>query len=194
MKVSRYALANEATDILTVLGLIGMPVPEISYLASMKLYCPFGDVSHADGGMSKAFRVYPETNSAYCFACALAFTPVSLLAMGKDISKEEAADFLLELAGVTEANSDERWAQLTAPEPVTINTAELAEALKLFCRRTIPNWEERQFEPAVAKLFQRCLGLLGSVRTPEDAEQWLAATKQAMITKQGDDRVRQTVR
>jgi hypothetical protein len=183
--MSRYELANENSDIMAVARFIGMEVPDFSYSASIKLYCPFGEVSHADGGSSKAFRIYPETNSAYCFACGLHFSPVKLLATATDISTAEAADYLLELAGVTEAGTEERWEQLTSEQESPISTAELAEALKVYCSRIDPNWAERQLEPAVAHTFQRCLGLLGSVRTSADAEQWLGATKQVMAKNLG---------
>ena len=183
--MSRYTLANENADIISVARLIGMQVPDFSYSASIKLYCPFGEVSHADGGSSKAFRIYPETNSSYCFACGEAYSPVRLLATAQDISLTEAADYLLELAGVTEEGTDERWEQLTSKQESPISTAELAEALKVYCSRVDSGWAERQLEPAVATTFQRCLELLGSVRTSADADQWLGATKQVMAKKLG---------
>lgn len=165
--------------------MIGMQVPSFSYAYSVKLYCPFGEVSHADGGSSKAFRIYPETNSAYCFACGEAYSPVKLLATANDTSLNEAADFLLEYAGVTEEGTEERWEQLTSQQESPISTSELAEALKVYCARVDPDWAERQLEPAVAHTFQRCLELLGSVRTSADADQWLGATKQVMAKKLG---------
>lgn len=183
--MSRYALANDHSDILVVARMIGMVVPDFSYAASIKLYCPFGDVSHADGGTSKAFRIYPETNSAYCFACGEHFSPVKLLATARDLPLAEAADTLLEIAGVTEEGTEERWQQLLSEQDSPINTAELAEALKVYCSRVDPAWDERQFDPAVAETFQRCLELLGSVRTPADVTQWLGATKQVMAKRLG---------
>lgn len=193
MTESRITLANDSTDIISVCRVIGMSVPDFAYVASMKLYCPFGEVSHADGGQSKAFRVYPETNSSYCFACGEAFSPVKLLATARDITPTEAADVLLEIAGVAEEKTDERWAQLIASQEPPVNTAELSEALKIFCARIEPRWEERQFESAIAHTFQQCLELLPRVRTQADAEQWLAATKRVMNTKLGVDRERETV-
>jgi hypothetical protein len=193
--MSRQHLANESANIVSVCRLIGMPMPDFEFASSWKMYCPFGEVSHIDGGQAKAFRVYPETNTAYCFACGILYTPVRLLATAKDIEYDEAADMILEMAGVTEANSEERWAELTTPPTETVSTADLAEALKIFCARTVPNWKKRQLDADVSGLVQSCLDLLPRVRTQEDADKWLKAAKSVITKKLGEDRgVRQVVR
>lgn len=61
----RIQLANERMSITQACRFIGMHLGDFE-IASVKTYCPFGELLHEDGGRSKAFRVYPETNSAYC--------------------------------------------------------------------------------------------------------------------------------
>lgn len=178
----RINIAKTRVGILDVCRLIGMS----EAYGGAKLWCPFGEISHPDMGSTRAFRAYPETNSVHCFACGKTWNPVTLYAEANDLTMEESADALLETIGYEPEDLDERWKRLlVTPEP-EVNTAELAEALKVFCARRDPSWEVRQFDTDVATRFQRCLDLLGSVRTDADAEKWLATTKQVMATKLGE--------
>lgn len=191
MADSSISIANEKVSITTVCQMLGMFVPELYYLSSLKLHCPFGDVSHADGGQARAFRVYPEDNTAFCFACGIFFTPVRLLAMARDLSVEEAAEVLLEEAGYQPEDPDDRWALLLQSTEEPVSQLELAEALKIFCARVDPSWEERQFDTAIAVRFQQCLDLLSGVKNGADSKKWLAGTKQVMITILGEPRAHQ---
>lgn len=57
--------ANEVVSIYAVCDKAG--VDYSSYLGSRaKLFCPFGAITHMDGGATRAFRIYEETNTAYC--------------------------------------------------------------------------------------------------------------------------------
>lgn len=178
MDENPIALANDKVSISQALMMIGMDIPDYQY-GSGKLYCPFGDLYHADGGTSKAFRVYPETNSAYCFACGEAFRPVSLLAKAKGISDADAAEGLLEAIGYVPPTIDSRWeALITTPQQ--IDREALSEALKLACSRMSPTWEVDQFDELIATRFRKCLELLSKVHTEEEATQWLTVTKAVM--------------
>lgn len=171
-------LANERTTITEACGIVGMSLPEWG-ITSAKMWCPFGDIYHHDGGMSKAFRVYPHDNTAYCFACSLFFTPVKLVAMSKGLSEADAAELLLELSNYVPPDIDSRWRAATeSVEP--LKTEYLAEALKVFCTRIDVDWEDKQFEDTIATRFRMCLGLLPRVHTEEEAAEWLSGTKKAM--------------
>src|SRR3954466_13862718 len=83
MKRSTVAVANEVVSIATVCRWLGVQVPDDDSLRS-KLYCPFGEFNHSDGGRDRALRIYPDSNSAYCFACSELFTPVKMYARMTD--------------------------------------------------------------------------------------------------------------
>lgn len=179
MKKSLIEEADERVSIVKVCRLIDMNVPEGGY---GKHRCPFGDVNHSDGGVEPSFRIYTETNSAYCFACRKYFSPVHLYAEAKDKRRSQAALDLLEFIGWKPVSRAQRWAEIIAPE-VTVDLSMLALALRTYCARICREWEEYQFIPEVTELFSKCLALLDRVRTPEDAEQWLETCKQVMRKK-----------
>lgn len=171
--------ANSQVPIVSACKLIGMPEMGYSY-GSPKMYCPFGDSSHMDLGATKAFRIYADTNTAYCFACGRQYRPVSLIALYNDISEDEAADYLIEFFQINEPSVDEKWAELTAEKPFSVDRADLIDSLKRYCARISPDWEARQFEPEVAADFDKCLALLSLLRTVEDVETWRQAAKTKM--------------
>lgn len=180
---SLVSLANERVSIYKACQMVGVDANEYAG-GSQKLYCPFGDLYHADGGMGRAFRIYPDTNSAYCFACTKYFSPVSIVALDRDMSLEAAADYLLEESGWTPPDIDSRW-QAAIATIEKVDTDYLAEALKVSCERVDPLWEIHEFEPEVSALLTKCLGLLSKVQTQEDGAKWLATAKTAMHRKLG---------
>lgn len=145
----------------------------------MKVHCPFGDLYHSDQGIEAAFRIYPGSNSAFCFAGCGYFTPVGLAAMAWDRPKEEVAADLLDRVGYKPVSLAQAWAGLQVREEPP-DTAMLALALRTYCERVAPGWAERQFEPGIGAVLDRCLALLPRVKTPDDAEQWLQVTKRVM--------------
>lgn len=170
------ALANEKVSIVEVCNILGMEVFEGG---NFKFYCPFGHLFHKDGGASKAFKLYPESNSAYCFACPMYFTPTRLMGMDKSLEDEEAAEYLLQLVGYVPPTLDARWEDARTVV-VEIDTDGLSTALSLYCRRIDPDWETNQFEEPVATIFRKCIELTSRVRTDEDATLWLNQTKEVM--------------
>lgn len=176
--VETIELANDRVPILQAFRMVGLDVGDVSAV-SMKLYCPFGDVYHHDGGSEKSLRIYPETNSAWCFAGCGYFSPVKLVALKRDLSEEEAAEAMLEETGYVAPNYSDQWDALVN-ETKLADTTSLAEALKVACSRMTPDWEELQFTSSVSSMLARCLALLAKVRTEEDADKWLATTKTAM--------------
>lgn len=175
-KLDTIRLANERFTIVAALRMAGA-VNASDFTG--KQYCPFGHMYHADGGYEKALRVYPGSNTAYCFAGCGYFSPVKLVAMAKDMEETEAADYILVITGYVAPTIDSLWEQATA-ETIKIDRDALTEALKLACSRISPDWEERQFDDDVATRFRQCLSLLPKVHTEQEAAQWLSATKKIM--------------
>lgn len=171
-------LANSEVSIIKACNMVGLDIGEFA-VASLKLYCPFGQLYHEDGGSSRAMRVYPGTNSAYCFAGCGYFSPVKLVAMDRDMTEEAAAEYLLEEIGWVAPTYEAQWEALMAEKPV-VDTASLAEALKVACSRMSPRWEALQFEEVVSTKLSQCFALLGKVHSEEDAQKWLGVTKQVM--------------
>lgn len=174
------AVANEKVPIVTVCRLFGVDTPdEVALSRSRKVRCPFGEIYHSDGGVSPAMRIYQETNSAYCFSCAVYYTPVSLAARAMDTDRLSAALRLLDHVGYRPMDLAQKWQQVQQyqPEPDKVL---LADALKTYCRRVDPQWAGRQFEPAVAGVLTRCLGLLDLVKSDDEVILWLERCKEAM--------------
>lgn len=172
------ALANAEVSIITACRIIGMRI-DADYVdsRSAKLLCPFTDVYHSS--TDKSFRVYTDTNSAWCFSCKSYFSPVSLVAAAWDIPRTDAAAELLERSGYTPPSMAARWAEaVDAYEPP--DALMLTEALKTYCLRTHPDWETRQYHPHIAATFSACLGLLARVRGDADADLWLTSCKSIM--------------
>jgi len=143
----------------------------------LKIYCPFGEYAHSDGGAEQAFRIFPD--HGWCFACSEYFSPVKLCAAVWDCTAEEAARQMLELAGIADPDYREQWKRLTDwSQPPDVDA--LASALRAWCARTCPRWRVRQYDSVVAGKLAACLGLLSRVRTEEDCRSWLAGCKRAM--------------
>jgi hypothetical protein len=177
---SAIAVANERVSIITACRLVGMDVPEdLQQGRSGKVRCPFGHLYHSDHGVEPAMRLYPESNSAWCFSCSTYYTPVTLVARAFDQRYETAAAQLLQHIGYKPVTLAQAWAQVVErPNPPQRRL--LAEALKTYCRRVDPRWEHTQFHPGQAAALDRCLALLDHVETDEHAAQWLDGCKAVM--------------
>lgn len=177
---SAVTIANEVVSIIVACNLIGMDLPEdIGLRRSTKLYCPFGPLYHSDQGIDRAFRIYIDTNSAWCFAGCGYFTPVRLVAHAWDLALKTAAVELLDRVGYRPLTLAEAWSKASQREDPP-DTTNLREALQTYCRRICPSWETVQFTPAVASALSKCLDLLDRVHTEEDAQEWLEGTKALM--------------
>lgn len=172
-------LANEKVSITDVLGWAGVYVPE-TFGRSVKVECPWGHLFHSDGGIDRSMRVYSESNSAFCFSCSVFYTPVRLHARANDIDEKTAAGDLLDHIGYRPPEPLDVWAEVTTVVTPKPDRTLLAEALKYFCARTIPQWHFRQLEQPWAGVLSRCLHLLDQVGTEQDAEHWLTTCKTVM--------------
>lgn len=178
-KRSPVTIANEEVSIITACQLIGMDIgDDYATSRSMKLHCPFTDVYHSS--LDRAFRVYPDSNHAYCFSCKMYFSPVSLIATAWDLDRKTAAVELLERTGYRPPTVAATWDAVTAAGYEPPDATMLTEALKTYCRRVHPHWETCQFDRHVAVTFTRCLSLLDQVRSDADADLWLTGCKTVM--------------
>lgn len=175
MADSPIKLARELMTINEACIEVGMG--DVSGMA--KTYCPFGSVFHSDGGRSRAFKVYPETNTAYCFACQKVYDPVSLIANDRDITFRAAAELILEMKAYVAPDYETRWDAITK-QAATVDVEALQDALKIACSRMVPDWATRQFEDRVAAKLAQCLALARKVKTDDDGRKWLDMTKEAM--------------
>lgn len=177
---SIIAVANEQVSIVTAMSMLGMDLPEgVGTSRSHKIHCPFGPVYHSDHGLSPAMRIYPDTNSAWCFSCAVYYTPVKLVSQALDVDVELAAARLLDHIGYQPVDLEQAWQRASSFEPVP-DKALMAQALKTYCRRVCADWTSRQFQPVTAAGLSRCLAVLDLVRTDAEAQQWLSVSKAAM--------------
>lgn len=176
--LSQIDEADTRVPIARVFGLIGARTPAEDDGRSRKIHCPFGDIYHSDHGLSPAMRIYAETNSCYCFSCARRYTPTQLAARAWDVHRRVAAARLLERSGIVVRRPT--WAEVCAPPELAVpDRTLLADALKTWCRRTVPGFGLRQFDPDIASLLTRCLVLLDHVRSQDDAVTWLNGCKNA---------------
>lgn len=184
MKLKRKSLvdlANEQVSILDVCRWVGMDIGTQFFggRSTGKLYCPLGNINHDDGGVTRSFRIYPDTGSAWCFRCMIYFTPVSLAAIMWGRKQKEVAGELLDRIGYKTETVAERWAKArNAEDPPDVHM--LAQALQLYCEGLVYNWKDLQFEPDVSRKLSRCFDLLDRVSTSEDADVWLSKSKIVM--------------
>lgn len=174
---SAVAIANEQYSIIAACRAVGLELPEIPMGRSVKVHCPFG-FQHVDMGHETAFRVYADTNTAFCFAGCGYFTPVWLISTATDKRPAEVAADLLAEIGYRPLDLLERFS--TAEQDPAPDKASLRAALQMYCERTLPMWEELQFNAVVAFKLGKCLALLDRVVTSDDAWLWLSVAKQAM--------------
>lgn len=119
--------------------------------------CPF----HADGGRPN-LRVYPETDSYYCFRCAVGGDTIDFVRRRENVGFNEACQRLSGIeagrrpapaAAPTPRSRPRRWEALNLEEQVVMNTAcalyqhalqQEPRALVYLRARNIPDWVIRQ--------------------------------------------------
>lgn len=172
--------ANDYVSIVDLLISFGIYVPgDTQSGGSKKVYCPFG-FYHSDGGITKAMRIYYQSNTVYCFSCSKRYDPVRLAAAKWDCPWSTAAMRLLEDAGFKPKTLKERWVEATTPVENKPDLIALADALKMFCSAASQDWGVDQYSEEISRKLDRCLALLGVVKTESDAQKWLEVCKIAM--------------
>lgn len=170
-------VANEKISIYSVCTLVGVDMYQ-GYGSNSKLYCPFGNMYHIDGGNTRAFRVYFDTNSAYCFACSQYFNSVDLFAQYNDMSREQSAEVLLDMAGWKEPTYEEKWEKINEKE--AFNTASVIEALNIYCGGIRDDWNFAQLQEPYSSAYLKCLNVTERIDTLEKAQKWLEVSKNLM--------------
>ncbi len=173
---SLIAVANEQVPIAVACRMAGVSVVGDAGRPT-KVHCPFGAL-HSDGGIDKAMRVYTDTNSAWCFSCTTFYTPVKIFAQARELDYRTAATVLLDHIGYRPLSLADQFA--AAERSAQPDTAQLADALKIYCQRVIPGWRGRQYNADESALLARCLALLDRVRSDTEAQLWLNTTKSIM--------------
>jgi hypothetical protein len=168
------ARVDTQVSVVGLLRQLGVNVPDIEY-GSVKVYCPFG-ILHPDHGITRAMRVYPESNTAFCFSDCGHFTPTKLAAQAWDLSREDAADRLMDQVEAETPLPVEDLFQVGAGRP---SGEALSEALRVYCQRQ-NGWSGVEFTSEVVAKLGRCLDLLPGVVSPQDASKWLEGSKVVM--------------
>lgn len=140
---------------------------------SWKDYCPFG-WEHPDGGVDRGWRVYPSTNSSYCFVLHGALRPVRMVQMRDDVRATIAAKKLLEHYGKLRPRGyRQRMEELIAAREMVRTSlgspADLIEALQHNLFR-MPGYIEHQYDPKVAAAVDAALGRLDDMLADRSAD------------------------
>lgn len=178
-------LANSRMGIMAAFRLAGYDLGSVA--GTGKIYCPFGDMYHVDGGRQKAMKVFEDDNSAWCFAGCGYFNPVKVLSMARDATDLEAAEFILVETKYIAPNFSDQWDALVAEEELAVDIYELAETLKVACGRMSPQWDAVQFDDRVGSMLSKCLSVLPKVHTGDEAVRWLEISKSVMQKTLGVD-------
>lgn len=125
---------------------------------SWKINCPF-NFEHADGGVDKNCRVYPDSNHAYCFADLRhgLLSPVRVWQLKTDTAPMVAAKALLELYGLTRRTGwRDRYVELlkmressTAPGAPAYAVEALQSALG-----QVEDYDQRQYDGDVTTAME----------------------------------------
>lgn len=176
MSVQVIPLANRLVPFVSAARYAGVQLPPAKDRGT-STHCPFGEFAHPDGGIEKAFRVYPD--HGFCFAEWEAFSPVKLYARLCDVDMEHAADDLLVHHGYKPSSYEEHWQAITG-WVLPPDHGVLVQALRMWLQSRYPDWITRQYDDVVADRLAQCLGLLSYVREPQDCDYWLRNAKVVM--------------
>ena len=174
MAPSLVSIANRVVPMPVACRAAGLRVPDVHRDSGSKLYCPWGQVSHPDGGRDPAFRVWSD--HAWCFACTEWFSPVKLASQVWEVSYDQAAARLLDVVGYKPGDYAHLW--LEVAQPPALDHSAVAQALRNYCGSLAP--QDKMLEPEVAEYMARCLGFLTQVNYVAGAAQWLSLAKAVM--------------
>lgn len=146
---------------------------------SMKVYCPFA-FEHGDGGVDKNCRIYPATNSLFCFTMHGFMPPTRLIQIREDVNIWRAAESLLQRYNIPTGRSyQDRFQDLVLSRETSRadvpTTAVIVESL----HRALRNVEEylsRQFDPDVTAAMEeeldRADALLSASADMDEIRHW----------------------
>ena len=146
-----------------------------------KRYCPFGFL-HSDGGLAPIFKLFTDTNSAYCFRCRKAFTPTTLYAECYNLSYRDAATRLLHHISYSEKSLNQQFHENMFP---AFDPSCYKEALLVFLK-CLSEWSECQYDSVVLSKLDQCMNALSRVTDHDSGKLWLEASKNALRKVIGD--------
>lgn len=175
--------ANEVSIIAVLKDFLDVEVPD-SGDRSWKDWCPFG-FEHPDGGRDRGWRVYPSTNSSFCFVMHGGMSPVRLVAIRKDVHPRRAADLILDHYGLLKPRHwRERYNELVASHSrarrSNTSPTALLEALHAALSRE-PLYFEKQFDGDFNTLLESKLDgldtLLSDAADDDEIRAWYVSTR-----------------
>jgi hypothetical protein len=132
---------------------------------SWKDHCPF-DFEHVDSGVDRAMRVYPDANTAHCFAMHGFMNPISLIQRAYDLQPIQAARRLLDMYDLNKPRTfEERFTSASTPRP----TPEIRQTLAAALHEALsghPLYEQLSLDPGVLSATEAMLNKLD--HTPDD--------------------------
>ena len=170
------ARANEITDLRLMLNELDCDIPEDT-VGSWKARCPWG-AEHEDGGIDKAMRYYPESNSAFCFATHGMLTPVRLVSMAEGISQHKSAQRLMGSAGIKYGWRDRFHEMQAASSPYVTATPAYAFSALQVRLRAYPAYMERQYDSDFRAALEARMDVLGA--TPGSFDSYMAWVEESV--------------
>lgn len=144
-----------------------------------KTYCPEGE-EHSDKGRSPTLKVFPDSNSAWCFSHSKMYNPAQLAKVAVGSSRVESCKKILELYKISTAppTVEERNQILDEMEKSEeIDVDEAREALFTYAR-TLKGWNYGQYRPTVVKAINSVLRELKDTDSSfESMDDWLTSSK-----------------
>lgn len=178
--------ANEVSIFDVLKDMLRVEVPQGG--ESYKAYCPFM-VEHGDGGWDKGWRVYPATNSSYCFIMHGVMPPVRLVQIRFDLRQNAAAEKILKQYDLLKPKPFRERFELeqqrrdTARERSVGTPQQAVEALQMALSR-VEGYDSRQFDRDVQDAMERVLSILEKVFEAPNTEDllrgWLTRAKTHM--------------
>jgi hypothetical protein len=151
--------------------------------------CPF-DFEHSDGGQDKALRVYPDTNSAYCFALHGVLDPVKLFSLKGDNRPLYAAQLLMRAYGIDTRPKGwrERYNDIALQRETSVRQippGSVVEALQAALRQD-QGYVAHQFHPDVLRAVEGQLDaidkLVSQTTDIKEIQEWLTQAKATILT------------
>lgn len=145
----------------------------------MKLYCMWGN-THADGGLERALRTYPETNSAFCFAGCGWQDPVGLARRTWGLRAYRAAQRLNDEYGDPTKTWQER-VEANARSTTPADIKAILPAVLHYHLQADPDYGTLSLDPRVLAATEAALVQLdGANPTPDEARAWLGTAVKAV--------------
>ena len=156
--------AVERVSVVSVLRRLGVDIESLpSPGANIRVLCPFEDVNHSsDLRDRRQMRVYSD-NRAYCHACQMQYTSVSLMAVTWGCSYSAAARRLLD--GVA------------APAPTIVEVSSRMPVVRANMAAALGVWADGRGVDRTGAAYGECLARLDAAATEQGAWEWLCASK-----------------